>query len=314
MSILEIHLFGKFTIYDQGQVVNPFRSQKALELLCFLLLHWEQPHHRDHLANIFWGERCTSESKKYLRKTLWQLHSVLDALPHPDLTNLIRTETDWLQINQNLNVWLDTLEFESIYDSLSGLRGRDFDPQQFQAAERAAGLYQGDLLEGCYQDWCLFERERLKDMYFILADKLMGYCEANQQYEVGIAYGRKLLVFDHVHENTHRRLMRLYSLLGNRTSAIRQYQTCKEVLKQEFNIEPAGRTLKLYQQVANDERLDTTGGKLTDLDTDSQSLVNAYAKLEKIRELSAVQAEITQKIVREAQVLEEMLNRYKSSS
>ena len=35
------------------------------------------------------------------------------------------------------------------------------DEDRARSLEDAVSLYQGDLLEGCYEDWCIYERERL---------------------------------------------------------------------------------------------------------------------------------------------------------
>jgi hypothetical protein len=40
----------------------------------------------------------------------------------------------------------------------------DLNEAQAQLLKDAVNLYCGDLLEGWYQDWCLFERERLQSI------------------------------------------------------------------------------------------------------------------------------------------------------
>jgi len=39
--------------------------------------------------------------------------------------------------------------------------------------QEAVRLSYADLLEGWYQDWCLYERERLQNIYLLILDKLM---------------------------------------------------------------------------------------------------------------------------------------------
>ena len=310
MSTINVHLFGRFEVYAGDQGVETFRSQKAQELFCFLMLFRDQPHHREQLAEIFWGQRCRSESKKYLRKTLWQLQSALEQLPVPTQASLIHIETDWLQFNREVEVWLDVLEFENIYASLSGTRGWDFDPQRYQAARRASRLYRGDLLQGCYRDWCIHERERLKDMYFVLVDKLMGYCEAHQDYEAGIHYGRKLLVLDWARESTHMRLMRLYHLSGDRTSALRQFEACRDALRVEFDIEPGENVMELYHQITKDSPGDLTPGPelVPEQLSDRRSISGVNSSLVNIRELLALQSSIPDQIMEEIQAIEEALS------
>ena len=84
------------------------------------------------------------------------------------------------------------------------------------AIEDAINLYQGNLLEGWYQNWCLIERERLQQMYFIMLEKLMDFCEAHGEWERGQMYGSQILRYDNAHEPTHHRLMRLYYLSKDR--------------------------------------------------------------------------------------------------
>jgi hypothetical protein len=89
-------------------------------------------------------------------------------------------------------------------------------------------------------------------MYLAMLDKLMGYCEATKQYETGIVYGTRILFFDRAREHTHRHLMRLQYLAGNRTAALRQYERCRLALDEELGVKPAKFTLALYEQIRDD--------------------------------------------------------------
>jgi DNA-binding SARP family transcriptional activator len=76
MTRLEIRLFGQVSVHQCGQPLSGL-SAKALELLCYLLLHRERGHTRETLAGVLWPEAPDSLSKKYLRQAIWQLHSAL---------------------------------------------------------------------------------------------------------------------------------------------------------------------------------------------------------------------------------------------
>jgi DNA-binding SARP family transcriptional activator len=307
MPDIFIQMFGRFTIHIGNSNVECFRSHKAMELLCFLLLNREGPHHRDQLADLFWGDRSTTESKKYFRKTLWQLQNVFEQLPEANCKELILVETDWLQFNCHTEIRLDILEFENSYQVISGIRGQALDQQGLRLAQSAVDLYKGELLEGCYQDWCIYERERYKDMYFVLVEKLMGYCEHNHRYEAGILYGKKLLGLDHARESTHVRLMRFYYLLGDRTGALRQFELCKEALKQELDIEPGSKTLEVYHQIREDNASILEGEEDIANPLEEANERNIAEILEKIKELIALQASLPQQIQKEIQALERIL-------
>jgi DNA-binding SARP family transcriptional activator len=134
----------------------------------------------------------------------------------------------------------------------SGDRRRSLDSDQAALVRQAAQLYKGDLLEGWYQDWCWFERERFQNMYLTLLDKLASYCEAHSDYEAGLDYGTRILQYDRARERTHQQLIRLYMLSGDRASALRQFERCATALQDELGVEPSKYTLALHAQIQSD--------------------------------------------------------------
>jgi DNA-binding SARP family transcriptional activator len=254
MSQLRISLFGRFCVQCDDQLAEGFEIQKVQELFCYLLLHRDRPHPREKLADLLWSSSSSAQAKKYLRQTLWQLQSMLEQAGPAGKTVLL-VESDWLQVNEAAELWVDATEFERAFARVKGRRGGEMDSAQARTIRRAVRSYQGDLLENWYQDWCIFERERLQNIYLSLLDKLMGYCEARADYDSGISYGFEILRNDPARERTHRRLMRLHYLSGDRTGALRQYQRCAVILAKELDIEPAARTKILYQQIQGDHPL-----------------------------------------------------------
>lgn len=254
MSQLRISLFGKLSVRAGDQPVRGFELQKIQELLAYLLLYRNRLHHREKLADLLWPNNSTSQSKKYLRQTLWQIQSLLDQL-HLQDSHILQIDPSWLRVNGAAALWVDISEFEAAFELVKGQSGATLDGVQARTLRRAVQLYAGDLLEGWYQDWCIFERERFHNLYLAALDKLMGYCEARAEYEAGIAYGYQILRSDPARERTHRRLMRLIYLTGDRTGALRQYQRCAGILRAELDIAPSQRTAALYQQIQADQPL-----------------------------------------------------------
>jgi tetratricopeptide (TPR) repeat protein len=82
-----------------------------------------------------------------------------------------------------------------------------------------------------------------------MLDKLMGYCERHQDYAAGLDYGESILRYDRAREHTHRRLIRLHYLAGDRTEALRQYERCVMELREELDACPTEATTQLYEQI-----------------------------------------------------------------
>ena len=204
--------------------------------------------------------------------------------------------------------------FEQAFANVGDVPGVQLNTAQAEVVGQMVGLYRGDLLEGWYQDWCVFERERFLHMYLKLCDKLMRYCTVNAIYEAGIAYGADILRYDLARERTHRQLMRLHYFSGNRTGALRQYERCRQALQEELGVAPAQLTQDLYQQICADAlppdvarppvnwnaSLKENGRSL-----DNESLVHVLQKLKQMQSnLTHIQQDLNREIIQ----LESRLN------
>lgn len=252
MKDWRIFLFGRFQIQVDEDPIPSFETRKVQELFCYMLLHRGRPHSREGLASLLWSDKPTPQARKYLRQALWQLQSCLENAGEHAFRRMLVVEDDWVTMSRDAALWLDVSLFEQSYQLCKGRPGRDLTPEMAQALQLAIQLYRGDLLEGWYQEWCLFERERYQAQYLAMLDKMLDYCEASCDYEGGLAYGESVLRCDRARERTHRRLMRLYWLLGDRTAALRQYDRCVSALAEDLDVKPSARTLALYQQIRAD--------------------------------------------------------------
>ena len=253
MKQLHITLFGKLSIKYGGCALPACEQAKVQELLCYLLLHRDRSYTREMLASLLWGSYCTTAlSKKYLRNALWRLQAVFNAQPEIAGSGLLVVEPGWVQLRSVAGLRLDVAAFEAAYTAVRGRAGASLDEQSARTLEESVQLYRGDLLEDCYSEWCLCERERLLQIYLTMLDKLVDYCRAHARYEEGLSYGRGILRYDRARECTHQQMMQLYYLNGDRTGALRQYVQCVDALKEELDVGPARSTARLYQQIRED--------------------------------------------------------------
>jgi DNA-binding SARP family transcriptional activator len=162
MNSLRISLFGKFQAQCDDRCLSGLEAHKVQELLCYLLLYRHQPHPRETLADLLWANTSTAQSKKHLRQLLWQLQSAFESQIESDNGSILLAEPDWIQINPHFNFWLDVAVFEEAFELTRGVAGRELDRASAGMLQQAVDLYRGDLLEGWYQEWCLYERERLQ--------------------------------------------------------------------------------------------------------------------------------------------------------
>lgn len=251
--MLRIYLFGKFCVWRNEQVLDGFDARKVQELFCYLLLHRNHSLPRETLASLLWPDTTTVQSKKNLRHTFWQLQSALGFQNERVNDRILLVEPDWVQLNPEVALWLDVAVFEQAYNLVQKTPGQELNSSQAKMLQDAVQLYQGPLLEGWYQDWCLWERERLQSIYLSILDKLMSYCEVHSDYETSLLYGMRIMSYDRARERTHRRIMRLYYLTGDRAEALRQYDRCAAALEEELGVQPSKSTGALYKQIQADQ-------------------------------------------------------------
>jgi DNA-binding SARP family transcriptional activator len=251
-----VRLLGKFDLRCGTTTRRPLENRKTQELLGYLLVFRGRPHNREVLAGALWPDSTAAQSRKYLRQSVWQLRAMDGS--RADGVTLLRAETDWVQVNSE-SMWLDVAQLEHAFAGVRVTPGEQVSHKDAEALKKAVPLYEGDLLEGCFQDWCIYERERLKAMYLALLEKLLGYCEAHRQPEEGFTYGERLLRHDRAHERAHWRLMRLHYLAGDRTGALRQFERCREALDDELGVTPGERIQLLCEQVRADKGIGAQG-------------------------------------------------------
>jgi DNA-binding SARP family transcriptional activator len=246
--VLSFTLFGRFTIVHRIRGLVPQDSRKAQELLGYLLLH-RRPHNREVLAHVLWGA-APGDPRKLLRQTLFQINGTLAA--EDGEPELLRVGPDWVDVDEDYPTSIDAVELEEAVRAARDRPGADLDHAAAARLHQAVSLYRGDLLEGCYSDWCLYERERYRALYIAGLEKLFAHCEAAGCTEEALSIGALILEQDRAHERTHAALIRLRHAAGDRTGAIRQFLACTRALRDELDVSPSPSTVALYRAACED--------------------------------------------------------------
>ncbi len=307
LAMLQICLLGKFQAQFDELNLQGLYAVKVQELFSYLLLNRDRPHHRENLGGLLWGDAQTSQAKKYLRQTLWQLQTAFNPLHKRANQSILNIESEWISINPEADFWLDVKEFEHAISLVREIPGQDLDRSKSQTLKDAVRLYKGDLLEGCYQDWCIFERERFLLIYLEMLYKLMRYCETHCEYETGLAFGEQVLRYDRAHEQTHYQLMRFYSLSGDRTGALRQFERCAAALVQELGVQPSKKTIALYEQIRADRAIDSDSSSSMDADLPASAAVPAQEMLRCLRRFRSDLLVLQKRVDQNLQILDKTL-------
>jgi DNA-binding SARP family transcriptional activator len=236
MAKLRLTLLGGFEACTDSGLSPTISRKNAQMLLAYLAMHPKQTHLRDKLATLLWDDVSAEQARLSLRQTLFIIRQALPFDPTVVDGNGVAFAED--------AVTVDVTEFEQV--------ARSHDQDEL---ERAAALYQGDLLEGIspgsaqFEEWLRAERERLHELALEALAKLLAHRMKLGATEPAIETALRLLSLDPLQEVTHRALMRLYARQGRRAAALRQYQLCVDVLRRELRVEPEEATKQVYREL-----------------------------------------------------------------
>lgn len=246
---LEIHLLGSFRLIYAARPLPPFPTRAAKLLFSYLALHRRKEHAREALSAMLWGDCLEREARRKLRTELWRMRQTL-AEGVPGVEFLV-IHQNWVGLDSTQSLWIDVEEFERQIRAAERLRPDD--PLLPTLLEEAAGLYSGDLLEGEYESWCLVEQDRLRALRLEVLERLLEIHISHKRWNHALGCGRKLLRHDPLVEHVHRQMMALHYLAGDRPRALRQFETCKEVLERELSVRPMHRTIELYEALRSED-------------------------------------------------------------
>jgi TolB-like protein/predicted Zn-dependent protease len=240
--VLSIKLLGGFEAHFQSGESIPPIGRKAQALLATLAMAPGTPQPREKLAALLWSNRGEAQARSSLRQALSELRKALAAADPPPL------ETAGESV---------TLAADAVVVDVD-VFGRLIDGGERPSLESAAELYRGDLLDGlaapdpAFEDWLRDARQRLRDRAREALSRLMELQRADGEAEAALATARRLVALDPLQESAHRAIMRLHAALGERTLALKQYQACRDLLRDELGVEPDRETERLHEEIKQD--------------------------------------------------------------
>jgi DNA-binding SARP family transcriptional activator len=236
---LQICFLGKPALFVNGRLQPLAGPRKAIVLLAYLLAHRDRPLSRAAVAERFWPDDDDEAARAGLRR---QLYRAIAALPEaPENRPWIIADKTTLRWNPAAAVRFDAAEYERLCS----------------AGERdsAVALYRGDFLEDFSDDWCLVERERLRQVHASNLGVLSEQCRRAFDYPGAIDYAQALLQLDPLREDAIRRLMELRFAAGDRAGALADFDRFAKRLRAELGTDPMPETIAVHDAIRRNTAL-----------------------------------------------------------
>ncbi len=248
MPTLHLRLLGDFSLIYADRQVTSLNTIRLQSMVAYLVLYHDVPQQRQHLAFLFWPDTTETQARNNLRQLLHQLRQVFPAVEH-----FLSADKHTLHWHPVTPFHHDVAEFEQALTEAEAATRRNDRSALQTSLERVDTLYRGELLPGCYDEWILPERERLRLRYMQALEHLLRLFEEQGDTVTAIRYAQRLLGLDPLSEDRYRRLMRLFALKDDRASAVRVYHTCVTTLQREIGVDPDPATREAYERLLQQE-------------------------------------------------------------
>lgn len=235
---MRIRLLGGLEVTSaEGQPVR-FATRKSALLFAALVLAGRRGHARERLCEGFWPGRGDAQSRNSLRQALADIRRWFPADGNAAISLEGDQETVALTAGPDeADIWLFERKLAE-----NGTADLAF----------AAELYRGDVLAGevipdGLDEWFRPYQVRYRQKALQLVERLSLLTpEAVSADEAACErLAERLLATDPTAEPAHRALMRIHTARGHENAALRQFETCRALLKNHLDVEPEAQTQSL---------------------------------------------------------------------
>lgn len=221
---IRLTLLGRWSLARDDVPISIVPSGQRL--IALLALRGMQP--RAHLAGMLWPETTEQQARASLRSAVWRVRQVVPR-------TLAGTRHE-LALHPTVQVDVQEL-VEKARRLLDEWQTGRFHGEPDYARDLP---HIGELLPGWYEDWVLFERERLHQLYVRALEALTEWLTDAGHFGEAVDAALAAVAAEPYRESAHRAVIKAYLAEGNHAEAMRQYQRCRVLLQSDLGIEPSG--------------------------------------------------------------------------
>ncbi len=145
---------------------------------------------------------------------------------------------------------VDAREFNDLYREGVRLENEGDDKGALDCFSRAADLYEGDFIpEETYDSQVLRRREDFKNIYIDLLTRLARRHTRAGASKKAVSCLKQAIETDPLLEEAYRDLMTLYAEKNLYNEALRVFEACRKVLKEEMDSSPDPLTMAIYRGI-----------------------------------------------------------------
>jgi len=243
---IQINMLGSPRIIYNEKDITDKLSYKSAGILYYVSANDYSS--REKIAYTFWEGSSEDAAKYNLRYNLWSMNKIFKS-SNKDEEAILEWNKNNLFLNNSYNVDIDIKKYGQELES---------DDLDLKSLIKLKSLYKGEFLEGFYlkdsfsfNDWLFFEREKYQKKHVQVLENLLEIYKKEKNYDKSISILQEMLNLNSLDEGLYVELVKIYLEKGDRANALKIYNKCVHVLRQELNISPKKSTQKLLKIIKN---------------------------------------------------------------
>jgi two-component SAPR family response regulator len=240
--LLIIHALGKIEVkIDERPVTSAlWQSQTSRDMFFFILDHPEGLT-KEAIGAVFWPDFSPTDMGLRFKNVVYRMRRAAGR-------DSILLDDEIYRFNITTDYEYDVEAF--LKEIMLGQQAGEVE-KQIEHTKAAINLYRGPYLPDISETWVVAEREHLHQVYIDALLRLAALYLENGQQEAALETCQVALWQDHCLEAAHRLAMRVHAAMGNRAAVVRQYEFCKQVLRDEYHSTPSPQTEQLFETLSH---------------------------------------------------------------
>lgn len=218
---------GGLSISYEGTPVDKLKPQ-AIEFMLYLIDGG--PADKDRAGSEFWPDHPPGRQTANLHMAVYSIRKALGK-------EAVELEGNAYRFAPPLEIQYDVREFENAVAVARKLPPAD--PRRFFALTEAVSLYDGDFMPEFFSNWVQERRIQLELDYLDVASELAEEAILRDQPKRALGPLREALRLDPYREDVNLRYLEVLQRLDRRTDVISHYRKYADLLRKDFEIEPA---------------------------------------------------------------------------
>lgn len=245
-------------IYLTGQVLlecgDRLVTERALAgrqgrlAFVFLVANRSRPVGRNELADVIWPEEPPPEADAALSAILSKLRAVLKTLGPPAEAS-IDVGSGSIGIRLPGRTWVDIEEAAGAIDEAEGaLRAADW-ARAWGFANVVVSIARRPFMQDHEAGWIQANRLMLRTLLTRGLECLAAVSQFTGESSLALQYTNEVLKLEPFRESAYQQLMRLHATMGNNAEALRVFEQCRTLLREELGASPSPQTEAVFLKI-----------------------------------------------------------------